>query len=133
MERFCISIPKELLQRLDDMLTEKGYSSRSEFIRDLIREKLVEKKWEEEGEVFGVMVLVYDHHTKGVTDKLIQIQHMERIKVISSLHIHISHHDCLEVIVMRGKGDEIQRLANHMESLRGVKFSKLIRAAYLEA
>ncbi len=132
LERFSVSLPKELLEALDGLVLEKGYSSRSELVRDLIREKLVEEKWSSEEDVVGVLVLIYDHHTRGVSDKLIEIQHSHHFNVISSLHIHLTHHDCLEAIVIKGRASQIQRLTGQMEGLRGVKFAKLVKTAPLE-
>ncbi len=133
LERFSVSIPEELLSSLDKLVLSKGYSSRSEFIRDLIREKIVEEKWSSDAEkVFGVLLLVYDHHVRGVSDKLLEIQHSHYYNVVSALHIHLTHNDCLEVIVIKGKASEIEKLSGKMEGLRGVKFAKLIKTAPLE-
>lgn len=130
--RFSVSVPEDLLEFLDETLLSRGYASRSEFVRDLIRKEIIEEKWERGEEVMGVLVIIYDHHRRGLSEKLIHIQHSEFYNVISSLHIHLSHRDCLEVIVIRGKGKEIEKLYREMEGLEGVKFAKMVRLAPLE-
>jgi CopG family nickel-responsive transcriptional regulator len=103
--RFGVSMDSRLLSRFDDLIAEKGYSNRSEAIRDLIRDELVEQSWEEEeGETVGTITLVYDHEMHDLTEKLIDYQHQVHGAVISSLHVHLDEHNCLEVLVVRGKG-----------------------------
>ncbi len=130
--RFSVSVPEDLLRFLDETLIARGYASRSEFVRDLIRKEMIEEKWEKGEEVIGVLIIIYDHHKRGLSDKLIEIQHNGLYNIISSLHIHLSHDDCLEVIVIRGKGEEVNKLYREMEGLDGVKFAKMVKVAHLE-
>ena len=128
--RFSISIPEELLRELDERVTSGGYPSRSEFIRDLIREQMVEDAWESgESEVVGVLTLIYDHHRHELTQKMIDIQHDHLIHVLCTTHVHIDHHNCLETIIIRGRSEEINRITTLIGGLKGVKFSSLTRTS----
>jgi len=127
--RFCVSMPRNLLEELDKRIIKKGYSSRSELVRDLIRELLVEDKWLEGEEVIGVLTLIYDHHQKELTQKMLSIQHHFHMKVLCSMHIHLDYHNCLEVIVLRGKPSDIEELSISIGGLKGVKFAKLTKTS----
>ena len=125
--RFGISMDIRLLARFDQLIDEKGYSNRSEAIRDLIRDELVEQSWEEEDkETVGTITLVYDHEIRDLTEKLIDYQHQVHGAVISSLHVHLDKHNCLEVLVVKGKGREIKKVADRLIGTRGVKHGKLV-------
>ena len=125
--RFGISMDSRLLARFDQLIDEKGYSNRSEAIRDLIRDALVEQSWEEEDkEIVGTITLVYDHEIRDLTEKLIDYQHQVHGAVISSLHVHLDKHNCLEVLVVKGKGREIKKVADRLIGTRGVKHGKLV-------
>lgn len=124
--RFSVSLSEELLEKYDRLLDEKGYSNRSEGIRDLIRDFLVQQEIEEDEEVVGVVTLVYDHHVRELTEKLIELQHKSKAVVISSMHVHLDHHNCLEVIVARGKGIVLRQFADILIGTRGVKHGKLV-------
>jgi len=116
-----------LLARFDQLIAEKGYSNRSEAIRDLIRGELVEQSWEEDDEkTVGTITLVYDHEMRDLTEKLIDYQHQVHGAVISSLHVHLDKHNCLEVLVVKGKGREIRKVAERLIGTRGVKHGKLV-------
>lgn len=129
--RFSISLPEELLEILDRYI-EKGYASRSEFIRDLIREKIVSEKWADpQEEVIGVLSIIYNHHTSDLSEKMIQIQHNNLINILCNLHIHVNQEDCLEVVVMKGLAREIEKINIEISGLRGIKFSDLTRIASL--
>ncbi|MCS6958296.1 MAG: nickel-responsive transcriptional regulator NikR [Aquificaceae bacterium] len=125
--RFCISLPEELLEELDKRVIKRGYSSRSELVRDLIRDLLSQEKWQENQEVLGVLSLIYDHHDKELIYRLLDLQHRYHVNVLCSTHLHLDHDSCLEVIVIRGKADELETLSNSIGGLRGVKLSKLSR------
>jgi CopG family nickel-responsive transcriptional regulator len=127
--RFCVSLPQDLLEQLDERIIKKGYSSRSELIRDLIRELLIEEKWDEGQEVMGVLAIIYDHHQRELTRRMLDIQHKFYVKILCSTHIHLDHYNCLEVIVLRGKPTEIESLSISIGGLKGVKFAKLIKTA----
>ncbi|MBZ4681769.1 nickel-responsive transcriptional regulator NikR [Thermodesulfobacterium sp.] len=121
LARFGISIPKELLKAFDDYIERKHYANRSEAIRDLIRQKLVEEEWKEsKEEVVGVITYLYDHHKRELTDKLVDIQHEHYEKIITTQHLHVDHHRCLEIILVRGKANEIKDLADKIQAQKGV-------------
>jgi CopG family nickel-responsive transcriptional regulator len=125
--RFGISIDERLLDRFDRVIEEKGYSNRSEAIRDLIRNALVEEEWSHENEeTVGTVSLVYDHHTRDLADKLTEHQHSHHKEIISSLHVHLDAHHCLEVVVIKGKAKKIKRLAEELIGTKGVKHGKLM-------
>jgi CopG family nickel-responsive transcriptional regulator len=125
--RFSISIDERLLNKFDLLIEEKGYSNRSEAIRDLIRNALVEEEWTRENEeTVGAVSLVYDHHTRDLADKLTEHQHSHHKEIISSLHVHLDEHHCLEVVVIKGKARKIKRLAEELIGTKGVKHGKLM-------
>jgi len=126
--RFGVSLPEPLLQQFDRHIKQKDYSNRSEAIRDLIRQELVQEDWTRGREVAGTITLVYDHHTRELNAKLIRIQHNFQPTILSSQHIHLDHDNCLEVIIMRGRPAEVQRLANKLKATRGVKHCQLTMA-----
>ncbi|MCS7206154.1 MAG: nickel-responsive transcriptional regulator NikR [Leptospiraceae bacterium] len=128
--RFSISLPEELLQIMDQQFIDQGYASRSEFIRDLIREKIVADKWKNpEENVIGVLSIIYNHHTSDLSEKMIHIQHTNLINILCNLHIHVNEDDCLEIIVMKGLAKEIQKINIELSGVRGVKFAELTRIA----
>ncbi len=121
LARFGISIPKDLLSAFDEYIRRKHYANRSEAIRDLIRQKLVEEEWREsKEEVAGVITYLYDHHKRELVDKLMDIQHDYFDKIITTQHIHVDHHRCLEVVLVKGKANEIKELADRIQALKGV-------------
>ena len=124
--RFGVSLSQKLLGNFDRIIAKKGYTSRSEAIRDLIRKHLVEIEWEKETEeTVGTITLVYDHETRELCDKLNHIQHYHLDPIISTTHIHLDKHNCLEVLIVRGMGKEIKAVADKLISLRGVKHGEL--------
>lgn len=121
LARFGISIPKELLKAFDEYLEKKHYANRSEAIRDLIRQKLVEEEWRESKEdVIGVITYLYDHHKRELTERLIDLQHDYYDRIITTQHIHVDHERCLEVILVKGKANEIKELADKIQAQKGV-------------
>jgi len=131
--RFTVSLPRTLLDELDRRLVNKGYASRSELVRDLIRERIVEETWERgDAEVAGVLTIVYDHHQRELTQQILDIQHRQYVHVVATTHVHLDHHNCLETIIIRGMPAEIERLSLEIGGLRGVRFSKLTRASRVE-
>jgi CopG family nickel-responsive transcriptional regulator len=125
--RFGISIDERLLTRFDAHSAEKGYVNRSEAIRDLIRNALVEEQWRVgEAEAVGTVTLVYDHHVTDLGDKLTEHQHSHHEAIVSTLHIHLDPHNCLEVVVLRGKASEIKRLADGLIGTKGVKHGQFV-------
>ncbi len=124
--RFGVSLSIDLLDRFDALINKIGYESRSEAIRDLIREKLVEEEWEAPSEeTFGVVFLVYDHHASSLDSRLTDAQHKFLGNVISSLHVHVDEHNCLEVVVLRGPGKQVRAMGEKLASMRGIKYGKL--------
>jgi CopG family nickel-responsive transcriptional regulator len=120
----------ELLAAFDKLISGKGYASRSEAIRDLIRDYLAEEAWRAgKGQAVGTVTLVYDHHTADLQEKLTSIQHDEVDVVVSTLHVHLDRHHCLEVLVVRGRADKIRKLADRLIGARGVKHGKLTLVA----
>lgn len=133
VDRFSISLPKPLLVELDRRVIRQGYASRSEFVRDLIRERMVEDKWEAGAEgVVGVLTISYDHHQRGLNQKIIGIQHGRHVNILCSTHVHLDRNNCLETIIIRGRPREIEDLAIQCGGLRGVRFAKLTRASPVE-
>ena len=125
--RFGISADDRLLRRFDALIAEKGYVNRSEAIRDLIRNSLVEDQWARgDEEAVGTVTLVYNHHTRDLADKLTEHQHSHHDAIISALHVHLDAHHCLEVVVLRGKAREVKRLADELIGTKGVKHGKLV-------
>jgi CopG family nickel-responsive transcriptional regulator len=125
--RFGVSLDSDLLERFDRLCEEKSYQTRSEAIRDLIRSTLVHKEWEDaQGEVAGTLTMVYDHHASGLSQKLTEIQHDVHHSILSSLHCHLDHDNCLEVLVLRGSAEQIKRLGQKLLSTKGVKHGELV-------
>jgi CopG family nickel-responsive transcriptional regulator len=129
--RFSVSLPANLLEELDRRVTNRGYASRSELVRDMIRERLVEDAWQGGDEVAGVLVITFDHHQRELAQKLIDIQHNQDVHVLCSTHVHLDHHNCLEAIILKGRPAEIEHIAAEIGGLKGVKFAKLTRTSRL--
>lgn len=125
--RFSVSLSESLLEEFDKLLNRKGYTNRSEGIRDLIRDRLVQEEIVSNDVIVGVITLVYDHHVRELTEHLIERQHKSEAEVISSLHIHLDHHHCLEVIVARGEGELLRRFADGLIGARGVKHGRFVQ------
>ena len=126
--RFGVSIEEDLLAQFDEQIEEKGYTNRSEAIRDLIRGQIVEEEWKTGQETVATINLVYDHHTRELMGQLTHLQHSFEGEIKSVLHIHLDHHNCLEVLVVQGKGDLLKSFADKLGSIRGVKHSRLTMA-----
>lgn len=123
--RFGVSIDGDLLEKFDAQIERKGYTNRSEAIRDLIRDNLVSEEWALDEETVGTVTLVYDHHTPDLTQRMTHIQHSFSGEIRSVLHIHMDHYNCLEVLVVQGQGPLVKGLADQLISLRGIKHGKL--------
>ncbi len=125
--RFGVSLDSDLLTKFDNLIKGKGYKNRSEALRDLIREELVSKEWGNKNkETVGVFSLVYDHHQNELSHVLNNIQHNSLDIIRSSTHVHINHHNCLEVIILKGKSSEIKKITDELASTKGIKHGKLI-------
>ena len=124
--RFSVSIPPRLLSDFDRMVGDKGYDNRSTAVADMMRAQLVEHREKAgQGEIAGTITLVYDHHTQHVQESLTSIQHDHHDLIISTMHVHLDHHNCLEVLVVRGSAARIRRIADELIAARGVKHGKL--------
>ena len=126
LSRIGVAIDSDLLTKFDRLIAQRGYSNRSEAFRDLIRDALVEKAWESpESAVVGTVTLVYDHHVRLLNEKLTDIQHDFHRSILSTLHVHLDHDNCLEVLVVRGKSSEVRKVADALISTKGVKHGRL--------
>ena len=128
--RFSVSLPKQLLDELDNKIGAQGYASRSEFTRDLIREKIVNDSWKDSDEdLIGVLTLIYLHHQNDLVVKMMDIEHQANLHIACTTHVHIDHDNCLETLILRGKAGAIEKFSEKMGGLKGVKFAKLTKAA----
>ncbi len=128
--RFGVSMEQSLLKEFDSLCAEKGYTTRSEAIRDMIRNLLIEEELENENtEGVGTLTLVYNHHQRELEEKLTDYQHRHLQSIISTLHIHLSHHLCLEVMLLKGKAKNIKAIADGLVATKGVKHGKLVLTA----
>lgn len=126
LSRIGVAIDSDLLAKFDRHIGERGYGNRSEAFRDLIREKLIQQNAEApNAEVVGTLTLVYDHHVRLLNEKLTDVQHSAYHHILSTLHVHLDHDNCLEVIIIRGKAIEVKRLADSLISMKGVKHGQL--------
>ncbi|MFP4466114.1 MAG: nickel-responsive transcriptional regulator NikR [Candidatus Goldiibacteriota bacterium] len=125
--RFGVSLDSVLLKRFDALAEIKGYLNRSEAIRDLIRNKIVEEEWAKDSnaESIGTINIVYDHHIKNLSTVLNSIQHDFHDLIISDTHVHLDHDNCLDVIIVRGKTKKLREIADRLISVKGVKYGKL--------
>lgn len=124
--RFGISLEDVLLERFDGLIEKKGYHNRSEAIRDLIRDSLVTEEWASSvAETVGTITIVYSHETRELTDTLTDLQHRYHDSIISAMHIHLDAHNCLEVIIVKGKAKDIKTIADRLIGTKGVKHGKL--------
>lgn len=124
--RFGVSIDSELLDGFDQLCDEKGYENRSEAIRDLIRKSLVEREWSQSTEsVAATLTLVYDHHKSSLAQKLTQAQHDAHHLIVATLHVHLNHNNCLEVLILKGKSAEIKALAQRLVAVKGIFLGEL--------
>ena len=122
LTRFGVSLDEELLEPFDALCAVKGYSNRSEAIRDLIRKALVAEEWQQaDGQGAGTLTLVYDHHKNDLARRLTQMQHDEHDIIIATLHVHLDHHNCREVLILKGEAARVRALADKLISCKGVK------------
>ena len=125
--RFGVSIEPDLLKKFDKIIKKKGYKNRSEAIRDIIRKDLIKEKSEDpNSEAIGTLTMIYDHHTGNLTNRLLDLQHDHTKEILTTTHIHIDHHNCLEVLVLKGKTGNIQKLADNIKAFKGIKHGELV-------
>lgn len=130
LSRIGVSLDAHLLDRFDEFIAEKGYDNRSEAFRDLIRDRLVGSAVVgANATVVGTVTLIYDHHTRLLPEKLTDLQHEHHEIIISTLHAHLDHENCLEVIVLRGKSRDVQKLADRLISTKGVQHGRLVMSS----
>jgi len=126
LSRIGVAIDSDLLEKFDGLIARRGYTNRSEAFRDLIRDELVEKAWESpESRVVGTVTIVYDHHVHLLNEKLTDLQHEFYHHILSTLHVHLDHDNCLEVLVVRGRAAEVRKIADSLISTKGVKHGRL--------
>jgi CopG family nickel-responsive transcriptional regulator len=123
--RFGVSLEEALLDNFDRLIKSRKYTNRSEAIRDLIRQELLNKDLEEDREVAGAITFIYDHHQRNLLNKIIDIQHDHHDIIQSSQHIHLDHHHCLEIVAVKGKSSKVGKLADTLKSLKDVKNGSL--------
>ena len=121
LTRFGVSLDEDLLEPFDALCQHKNYANRSEAIRDLIRKALVEEHWNAEASGAGTLTLVYNHHKNDLTRRLMAIQHDDYDCIITSLHVHLDHDNCLEVLILKGSPERVRSLANRLIACKGVK------------
>ena len=124
--RTGISLEKELLEKFDLLIKQKGYNNRSEAIRDLVRDHFVEEDVASNKVVVATLTLIYDHHQPKLSEQLIAAQHDYKGQVLATTHVHLDHHNCLETIIIKGRGKDAKKFADKLLSLRGVKHGKLV-------
>lgn len=131
LERIGISLDHDLLGQFDRLIADKGYVNRSEAVRDLIRDSLVQREWAESTgreEKVAVVTLVYDHDSPSLSQKLAHLQHENHRAVVSALHVHLDAHHCLEVLVLRGRARDVLAMGDGLVSTKGVKFGRVVPA-----
>lgn len=126
VERITASIEKDLLERFESYVSSRGFPSRSEAIKNLMRSALVEQEWQKGKEVAGAISLIYDHHKSGVLQKLTETQHQFEKLITCSQHVHLDHYNCMEVVIVRGRVTEIRRLLELINAIKGIKHSSLM-------
>ena len=127
--RFGVSLEKKLLARFDRYLKKNKWASRSDALRDLIRAELIKEEWAEGGEVAGAVTLIYDHHRKDLLGRLTDLQHDYQQAVLSTQHVHLDHDHCLEIIAVKGRPEDIRKLAETLRTIKGVKHGTLTMSA----
>jgi len=129
IRRFGVSLEEELLRELDGLARRHKFPNRSQAIRFLIRSNLVEEAWQRDKEVAGCVVLIYDHHKRELVNKSLGIQHKFGHLILFSQHVHLDHHNCLEMIALKGRAGELKELADRLISLKGINHGRLIMTA----
>ncbi|HHD15797.1 MAG TPA: nickel-responsive transcriptional regulator NikR [Euryarchaeota archaeon] len=127
VSRVGVSFEPELLERFDELIGEKGYQSRSEAIRDLVRKAIMERDVEgREGEVVGTLTYIYDHHQCDVNNKLLDLQHSHYHDILFTTHVHMDHDMCLEVLIVKGEAEDVRKLSDNIRAIKGVKHGELV-------
>ena len=130
LSRIGVAIDSDLLQRFDERIARKGYTNRSEAFRDLIRDDLSAEQLDRpDSAVVGTVTLIYDHHVRMLSERLTELQHQHHESIVSTLHVHLNHSDCLEVLVVRGTSHEVKQIAEKLMATKGVRHGKLALTA----
>lgn len=129
IKRFGVSLEEPILKELDAIAHRRKFSNRSQAIRFLVRNTLVEEACKGDKEVSGAVVLIFDHHKRELTNRSLDIQHDFTDVILATQHIHLDHHNCLEIIALKGKASRLKKLSNKLISLKGVKHGKLVISA----
>ena len=125
--RFGVSIKPYLLKKFDKTIKKKGYKNRSEAIRDLIREKIItEEIFDPNVQSIGTLTMIYDYHEGNLTDRLLNLQHNHTEEILVTTHIHVDHDNCLEILVLKGKAKNIQKLADNIKAIKGIKHGEVV-------
>jgi CopG family nickel-responsive transcriptional regulator len=125
LARLSLSMERPLLERLEKLVRRGKYTNRSEFVRDMIRERLVEGEWEADREAVGTITLVYDHHARELSRKLTGLQHRHHHEILATTHVHLDRHLCAEMILARGKASRIREIADLLRQQKGVLHATL--------
>jgi CopG family transcriptional regulator, nickel-responsive regulator len=132
--RFSVSLEGDLLEEFDRYCREGRYATRSEAIRQLLRERLTDQAWQADaGDAAATLTLVYDHHRRNLTDRLVQLQHDHAGLVVATTHVHLDHDTCLEVIILRGRAGALERVARDLRGLKGIYRAQLVLASSVPA
>jgi CopG family nickel-responsive transcriptional regulator len=118
--RLSFSMERALEVKLEELITASGYSNRSEYVRDMIRERIVAEEWDRGGDAVGTITLIFDHHARGLHDRLTDVQHDHHQVILATTHVHLDHDLCAEVIICRGNPAMIRTLCDRMRQLKGV-------------
>jgi CopG family nickel-responsive transcriptional regulator len=127
LRRFGVSLEDDLLAGFDKLIVSRGYANRSEAIRDLIRDSLVRRDWETGGgEAAGAVVLVYDHHRRELQSRLTELQHGAHRRIVATMHAHLDHDNCIELVLLRGKASDLRAIGDQLIATRGVKHGRMV-------
>ena len=126
VKRFGVSLEEELLESLDRLVTRHHFPNRSQAIRFLIRKNAIEEKWDDDMEVAGALVLIYDHHKRDIQKQMTSLQHEYHCLILSSQHIHLDHDMCLETITVKGKASKLVKLADRLKAIKGIRHGELV-------
>jgi CopG family nickel-responsive transcriptional regulator len=126
VKRFGVSLEEELLEKLDNLVVKHRFPNRSQAIRFLINQHVVEEKWKDDEDVAGALVLIYDHHKRDLQKQMTSLQHDYHCLILSSQHVHLDHHNCLETITLKGKAGKLIKLADKLKAIKGMKHGDLV-------
>jgi CopG family nickel-responsive transcriptional regulator len=126
VKRFGVSLEEDLLKNLDNIVVKHRFPNRSQAIRFLINQNVVEEKWKADEDVAGALVLIYDHHKRDLQKRMTSLQHDYHCLILSSQHVHLDHYNCLETIALKGKAGKLLKLADKLKAIKGIKHGDLV-------